>query len=109
LRATWRDRLRTVVALVDAELRVSGPATSNFVPTPASPARPRNLEAHRAVLEAEDLDALDRQPVRPARDRRRLSAPASFDSRDVARAERQPWVARRTSSSSAAASGRGPS
>jgi xylan 1,4-beta-xylosidase len=51
------------VKQVDGRLRVGGPATSNFVPDARFAGETEDVDAHRTVLEAEDLDALDWRPV----------------------------------------------
>jgi len=52
-----------VVKEIDANLRVGGPATSNFVPDARFEGEKEDLSCHRTVLEASDLDALDWRPV----------------------------------------------
>ncbi|GAA4421196.1 cellulase family glycosylhydrolase [Georgenia halophila] len=51
------------VKSVDGELRVGGPATSNFVPDGRFDGEAEDHAQHRAVLEADDLGALDWRPV----------------------------------------------
>jgi xylan 1,4-beta-xylosidase len=55
----------TVRALreVDGELRVGGPATSSFVPDTRFAGETEDFTQHTVVLDADDLDALDWQPV----------------------------------------------
>ncbi|MFF3559646.1 beta-xylosidase [Streptomyces sp. NPDC002574] len=48
---------------VDAELRVGGPATSNFVPDARFAGEYEDTSQHAVVSEAADLDALDWRPV----------------------------------------------
>ncbi len=58
----YRRAARAVKA-VDAELRVGGPATSNFVPDTRFDGEKEDTSAQADTLAAEDLDALDWQPV----------------------------------------------
>jgi xylan 1,4-beta-xylosidase len=51
------------VKAVDADLRVGGPATSNFVPDARFDGETEDTAQHQTVLTAPDLDALDWQPV----------------------------------------------
>lgn len=51
------------VKSVDPQLRVGGPATSNFVPDARFDGETEDLSQHRVLLEADDLDALDWKPV----------------------------------------------
>jgi xylan 1,4-beta-xylosidase len=53
---------RTIKA-IDPALRVGGPATSNFVPDARFDGETEDIACHAAVLKADDLDALDWQPV----------------------------------------------
>lgn len=48
---------------VDPQLRVGGPATSNFVPDGRFDGEREDLACHAAVTKAKDLDALDWHPV----------------------------------------------
>ncbi|MFD4603798.1 beta-xylosidase [Streptomyces sp. NPDC058464] len=48
---------------VDPELRVGGPATSNFVPDGRFAGEHEDTSQHAVVAQAEDLDALDWRPV----------------------------------------------
>lgn len=51
------------VKQVDPQLRVGGPATSNFVPDDRFAGESEDLTAHAVVTTAADLDALDWRPV----------------------------------------------
>lgn len=51
------------VKSVDPDLRIGGPATSNFVPDARFAGETEDMSQHAVVLEASDLDALDWQPV----------------------------------------------
>ncbi len=51
------------VKAVDAQLRVGGPATSNFVPDARFDGESEDISCHKTVTRAEDLDALDWKPV----------------------------------------------
>ena len=48
---------------VDSELRVGGPATSNFVPDARFDGETEDTSCHRVVTEARDINQLDWQPV----------------------------------------------
>lgn len=52
-----------VIKGIDPGLRVGGPSTSNFVPDTRFDGEVEDVTRHKTVLEAEDLDALDWQPV----------------------------------------------
>ncbi|MFZ4895426.1 GH39 family glycosyl hydrolase [Plantibacter sp. Mn2098] len=51
------------IKAVSGDLRVGGPATSNFVPDARFDGETEDTTQHAVVLEAEDLDALDWKPV----------------------------------------------
>lgn len=58
----YRRAVRAVKS-VDAQLRVGGPATSNFVPDARFDGETEDTSQHAAVLAADDLSALDWKPV----------------------------------------------
>ncbi|MGZ0711897.1 GH39 family glycosyl hydrolase (plasmid) [Coraliomargarita sp. W4R53] len=58
----YRGAVRAVKS-VDDQLRVGGPATSNFVPDARFDGETEDTAQHAAVLAAEDLSALDWKPV----------------------------------------------
>jgi xylan 1,4-beta-xylosidase len=51
------------VKAVDAQLRVGGPATSNFVPDARFAGETEDVSQHAVVLSAKSIDALDWRPV----------------------------------------------
>ncbi|WP_217574377.1 beta-xylosidase [Streptomyces sp. GbtcB7] len=53
----------TALKAIDAQLRVGGPATSNFVPDGRFAGEHEDTSQHAVVAEAKDLDSLDWQPV----------------------------------------------
>lgn len=53
----------TVIKELDPQLRVGGPSTSNFVPDARFDGEKEDASCHVAVLEAENLDALEWRPV----------------------------------------------
>jgi xylan 1,4-beta-xylosidase len=57
------DVTARAVKSVDSELRVGGPATSNFVPDARFDGEVENLDQHELVRSASDLDLLDWRPV----------------------------------------------
>ena len=52
-----------VIKAIDPQLRVGGPSTSNFVPDARFDGETEDTTQHKVVLEAQELDALDWQPV----------------------------------------------
>jgi xylan 1,4-beta-xylosidase len=52
-----------VLKKIDPDLRVGGPATSNFVPDARFDGELEDTSQHRVVTRAEDINALDWQPV----------------------------------------------
>lgn len=58
----YKVSVRAIKA-VDAQLRVGGPSTSNFVPDARFDGETEDKSQHRVVTSAKDLDALDWRPV----------------------------------------------
>lgn len=58
----YKASVRAIKA-IDNQLRVGGPATSNFVPDARFDGQTEDFSCHTTVLNAADLDALDWRPV----------------------------------------------